>query len=533
MRVESVEKVDYRACVGCFACSAVCPEKAITIAESLEGFKYPVVDTAFCKNCGECCSVCPAQTEKVTKSKGQTAQKSEYTGMHFAFMGPDLLRWETADGAVIDCLGIEALVNGGAVLAPVFSDGYCEVGYVLFKDTKDWLGRKRCEYSYIEPDVSNVWDLLMAGISNSSSVIFVGPLCMVAAVNQYLVKHSVNAERLITVAVACRGTISPKAWRSYLEGRLQGSEVMKLQFGAKELGWRESVRIVKGGKERSIYEGVEDDKFLMALRDGLMARHACRNCSYEKSVPVDLLVGNYLGIDKTAGDLRDGKGISYLHVCTDRGASLVEKLVKDNQQSRLRRINNSANYLDISTLRNYKDVSKRNFFLKLLSMHSFDDTIAHLDGKGNETPDSTRFLLDYHAGDMLGWTILNREVWNEKEYQGRKVFFANGTRWNRIFLSLNKALTKGVRYKFDVKFRANTQSRNVRLMLTDINTIKSAMAPSFWVSNVPNNVWVRAEGVYTPTVPDLKFFMLASTDFTGKNSYVEFEWIRIMEAGGK
>ena len=39
-------------CTGCTACMNICPKGAITMAEDIDGFKYPVIDQDKCINCG-------------------------------------------------------------------------------------------------------------------------------------------------------------------------------------------------------------------------------------------------------------------------------------------------------------------------------------------------------------------------------------------------------------------------------------------------------------------------------------------------
>ena len=46
-------------CCGCSACKAVCPKIAISMAEDLEGFEYPVIDESKCIGCLLCINVCP------------------------------------------------------------------------------------------------------------------------------------------------------------------------------------------------------------------------------------------------------------------------------------------------------------------------------------------------------------------------------------------------------------------------------------------------------------------------------------------
>ena len=51
-------------CTGCTACMNICPKGAITMAEDIDGFKYPVIDQDKCINCGLCVKTCPVLNTK-------------------------------------------------------------------------------------------------------------------------------------------------------------------------------------------------------------------------------------------------------------------------------------------------------------------------------------------------------------------------------------------------------------------------------------------------------------------------------------
>lgn len=50
--------LDRSECCGCTACTAICPQGAITMEPDEEGFAYPVVDVASCVCCRKCEDIC-------------------------------------------------------------------------------------------------------------------------------------------------------------------------------------------------------------------------------------------------------------------------------------------------------------------------------------------------------------------------------------------------------------------------------------------------------------------------------------------
>lgn len=46
-------------CCGCYACSSLCSNGAISMIEDAEGFFYPVVNQEKCIGCNACRIVCP------------------------------------------------------------------------------------------------------------------------------------------------------------------------------------------------------------------------------------------------------------------------------------------------------------------------------------------------------------------------------------------------------------------------------------------------------------------------------------------
>ncbi|NLJ96642.1 MAG: 4Fe-4S binding protein, partial [Clostridiales bacterium] len=54
-----LEIKDKKECMGCHACSNICPQSCISMDTDSEGFWYPKVNYDKCIKCGLCVKVCP------------------------------------------------------------------------------------------------------------------------------------------------------------------------------------------------------------------------------------------------------------------------------------------------------------------------------------------------------------------------------------------------------------------------------------------------------------------------------------------
>lgn len=50
---------DKKKCMGCSACSQICPKDCIAMEMDAEGFVYPKVDIEKCIECNQCEKICP------------------------------------------------------------------------------------------------------------------------------------------------------------------------------------------------------------------------------------------------------------------------------------------------------------------------------------------------------------------------------------------------------------------------------------------------------------------------------------------
>lgn len=64
--LEIKEKKD---CMGCHACSTICPQNCISMDSDAEGFWYPMVNEDKCIKCGLCIKACPIINETLVENE--------------------------------------------------------------------------------------------------------------------------------------------------------------------------------------------------------------------------------------------------------------------------------------------------------------------------------------------------------------------------------------------------------------------------------------------------------------------------------
>ena len=102
-----IEQMKSDSCVGCTACMAICPEKAITISGDSMGFWTPDVKEDKCIDCGKCTASCQVLEPY---SPGRY-QNSAYAVRH----KDDAIRYRSASGAFFQAIARHMLDKGGFV----------------------------------------------------------------------------------------------------------------------------------------------------------------------------------------------------------------------------------------------------------------------------------------------------------------------------------------------------------------------------------------------------------------------------------
>ena len=104
----TIEQVSNARCTGCAGCFNACPEDAITMILSGEGFYRPVLDRTRCKQCGLCVTRCPELSWQSPSGSGSAT-------VFAAWSGDDEVRLSSSSGGVFSELARLTIDKGGLV----------------------------------------------------------------------------------------------------------------------------------------------------------------------------------------------------------------------------------------------------------------------------------------------------------------------------------------------------------------------------------------------------------------------------------
>lgn len=192
-----------KSCVGCAACYNICPHKAITMKEDIEGFKYPSIDYSLCVNCGLCQKVCP-----VSKINNYNDSKPLF---YAAKNTNEIERLSSSSGGIFALLA-KYILKANGIISGAIVDENLKVKHITIdneKDLKPILGSK-----YVQSDIECVYNEIKDYLKEGRLVLFSGTPCQVAGLKSFL---NADFNNLITVDIICHGVPSPLVFRKYLD----------------------------------------------------------------------------------------------------------------------------------------------------------------------------------------------------------------------------------------------------------------------------------------------------------------------------
>lgn len=312
------------ACVGCGACSSICPKRCVTMRVNEEGFFYPHVDDSLCIECKNCQLVCPVLNHTICSDI--------FTRAFATYVCDEEIRFHSTSGGIFTLLSKWVINQGGIVYGAAY-DGDFKVIHMRCDSMKQI--DKLLQAKYSQSDLGNTFIEIKQLLEQEKYVLFSGTPCQIYALKTFLKKDYI---RLFLVDLICHGVPSPAVWSRYISYRSErdndGKYPVNINMRNKETGWPAySVCFEYQGGKKYLQEN-NLDPFMRAFIKDLCLRKSCYDCNFKGIDRIsDFTLGDYWGIWSQMPEFNDGKGASVVLIHTEKAMG-VWSIIKDECEYR-------------------------------------------------------------------------------------------------------------------------------------------------------------------------------------------------------
>ncbi len=308
-------------CLGCGACSNICPANVISLELNSEGFYYPCVDVDKCLGCRACEKVCP----DLNFSKQLLTKNSFNNSRPYASWAlDDYVRKESSSGGVFSVLAQKVLKGGGVIYGAAWHsiEGKSHLKHLRI-DSADELYRLRGS-KYIQVEIGYAYRSVKDDLRNGLQVLFSGTPCQAAALRSYLKK---DWDNLLIVDVACHGVPSRLLYEVYVKEQedMTGKQISYVNFRDKTNGWSpySVINHYCDGKSSGA-QNFRQNSFMNGFISDIVMNEACYDCKWVKQPRVsDLTLADFwclhLVHPRPSKEWKDNKGISLVLANTGKG----------------------------------------------------------------------------------------------------------------------------------------------------------------------------------------------------------------------
>ena len=316
--------IDEKSCTGCEGCFAICPNDAIEMKMSKEGFVEPTINNKKCVECGLCERVCPVSKENKIWRDKLSGEKEKRV---YAAINTNKEREDSSSGGIFPVLATFILRQHGSVYGAAWDEEY-KVHHIKIEDSSDI--KKIQGSKYVQSRIDNIFLQVKQDLIQGKKVLFFGLPCQVAALKRFLAKEY---NTLYCVDSICHGVPSEKSWLTYLNWRIleenKREKPIFINMRSKKTGWtgyNYCLEFVYENGEKT-YSPAWSDPFMKGYTENLFTRKSCFECKFKGNTRAsDITLGDFWGIEKIDDSMDDGKGTSAVIIRSERGVELWDNI---------------------------------------------------------------------------------------------------------------------------------------------------------------------------------------------------------------
>lgn len=309
-----INKVSEDRCTSCFACYNICPNNAIEMKLSSQGFYKPQLDASKCNNCGICSTKCPVL---VNTTQNRTADSILCYG---GWTKEETLHRNSSSGGIFTEIANIILDSGGIVYGVSWQSDWtlAHQKAVSRMDIIPFQGSK-----YLQSNIGLKYKEIAQLIEEGKTVLFPGLPCQIAALRNF-----VRSDKLITIDFVCHGTPSQLVFHKYLENIRNNRVVKSIDFRSKQNGWSKFQTMISYTDGTTYSNNFREDPFMIGFLSDLYLNTSCYNCSF-CSVPRqgDITLADYWGIPK---EYKHELGVSLILSNNEKGDSIIKAIRNKN-----------------------------------------------------------------------------------------------------------------------------------------------------------------------------------------------------------
>ncbi len=312
MGKHSVDCVKENQCVGCKACELICPVNAIKMIRNDEGFEYPVVSERLCIGCGKCTEFCPAMQKFEVSA-------NFFNGVYAARCIEEDILLKSSSGGIFGILAEYCIGQGGIVYGVVFNEDF-RVEYAR-GDTYAAVNRMRGS-KYVDAFLNeDLIQIFLDDVSGGKKVLFSGTSCQIAGMKALCMERGVDESNVAWVDFyKCSGKVSPLLWEEECRLYRKKGILQEVSFRDKTNGWK-TFSMYQRISGKSYYTDFLLSGWNKFLGGKFSRRQPCLNCRYSGGRSgSDISIGDFWNRIALPKKWKDNKGLSIVHIHTDKGA---------------------------------------------------------------------------------------------------------------------------------------------------------------------------------------------------------------------